>query len=104
VDDIDANLYSTEKMMTVMITGQPDTLNMLVQRFLEVNGHDIGLIEGRRLMYETYHLAYSIKIALKYVLCLLSPGVLLISCLQQFPRIRNDVSKPASSFCEGCGC
>jgi hypothetical protein len=66
VDDVDVVLYSLERMLTSMITGQPDTLNMLVQRFMEVNNHaDLSLVEGRRLMYEAYHLAYSVKIALK---------------------------------------
>lgn len=51
--------------MSLLFLGDDDELTVLVERFAIVNGHNNDHIIARRIFYEAYHLAYSLKIMLR---------------------------------------
>ena len=56
-----------DKVLNLIITSSVAELSILIRRFIELNNHDVELHEGKRIFYETYHIAYAIQVALKYV-------------------------------------
>ena len=67
-DDVDSVLYSLERVMSIVLLGNEDELSILIKRFAERNEYDCDELHARRLFYEAYHLAYSLKILLRCVI------------------------------------
>jgi len=62
VSEIDETLYSLEKIMKLLVLGNEQELNVLIIRFLQINGYDGNISEERHIFYNAYNLAYSIKV------------------------------------------
>lgn len=66
-NEVDALLGSLERVMKMIVKGDKDELMIVVSRFLEVNGYTGEIAEEQHIFYDVYHMAYSVKVALRYV-------------------------------------
>ena len=73
-DEIDATLYSLEKVMKLLLTEDSRTVEMYANRFLEANNHPGDVTALRHVFYEAYHVAYAIKIAVSNAPMVVSMG------------------------------
>ena len=73
-DEIDATLYSLEKVMKMLLTEDNRAIEMYANRFLEVNNHPGDVSTLRHVFYEAYHIAYAIKIAVSNAPVVVSVG------------------------------
>ena len=52
VSSIDETLYSLEKVMKMLVVGNEQELNVMIIRFLQVNGYTGNIAEERHIFYE----------------------------------------------------
>ena len=67
INDIDAKLYSVEAVMRLLTVGEESELVILTNRFLELNNYSGDISTERHIFYNAYHLAYTIKIAIRNI-------------------------------------
>ncbi len=67
VNDMDAKLYSVETIMRLLTVGEESELVILTNRFLELNNYSGDISTERHIFYNAYHLAYTIKIAIRNI-------------------------------------
>lgn len=68
-DDIDTTLYSLEQVMRLLAVG-PSSANsrivdLLAERFAELNELSLEGAAAKKALYEAYHLAYAIKVTVR---------------------------------------
>lgn len=61
-NETDVLLSDTGKVMTMLLEGNENELSVAVSRFLELNGYDGDIADGRSIFYEVYHSIYAIRV------------------------------------------
>lgn len=63
--ETDGLLADTGKVMAMLLEGNEDELTVAIGRFLEMNGYDGNLTDGRNIFYEVYHAIYAIRVLIR---------------------------------------
>lgn len=68
MNDVDKKINSLEVMMKTLIIGEDAEIDLLCDRFLQLNNQTAIIINKRLYLSEVYNIAYTIRIFIRSVM------------------------------------